>query len=457
MTQLNARQETLDDALWGRLVLPWDDGWDEARRAWNLALDQQPDAVVYPETVDDVIAVVDFAREHGLRVAAQATGHGAAARGPLSGALLLNTARMRRFELKADARTVRVEAGTRWGPVADAASRVGLAPLGGSRDIGVVGYMVGGGLSWLGRRYGLGANSVRAIELVTADGEHRRVNHDNDADLFWALRGGGGSFGVVTAMELELFNAPELYAGRLVWPIEAARDVIDFYAGWSEDAPEELSASLRLLHLPDHESVPRPLRGRSWVVVYAAFLGDTVGGAAEIAPLRALRPLIDTVAPAPASALAELHADPPGPVASRADSLLLDDLAPEAVDDLVGLVGTRSRSRLTMVQLRQLGGALQRPRLGHGALSVLPGRYLLIALGTPLDPNHARAVDREIRAVLDAFQPEACGRVFLNAKERPGDASGAFAPETYRRLAEIKARYDPENVFLANHPIDLAT
>src|SRR5687767_10118689 len=186
----------------GHAVTPADPEWDVARQAWNLAVDQRPAIVALPESADDVVAVVRYARAHGLRIAAQGTGHNAGPLGPLDGTVLVKTSRMRGVTVDPDARTVRVDAGVLWQEATNAAAEHGLAALAGSSpDVGVVGYSLGGGISWLARKHGIGANQVTAIELVTADGRFVRADAENEPDLFWALRGGGGAFGVVTAIE----------------------------------------------------------------------------------------------------------------------------------------------------------------------------------------------------------------------------------------------------------------
>ena len=203
-----ALNKALNGNFAGTVVSPGEERWDQARAAWNLAADQNPAAVAYAESADDVVAAINFARANGLGVAAQGTGHGAGARGPLDGSILLKTERMKGIEIDPEKRVGRYEAGVLWMEANPAAGEHGLANFSGSApDIGVVGYTTGGGFGWLARRHGLACNKVRAIELVTADGEQRRVDADNDADLFWALRGGGGSFGVVTAIEFDLARA----------------------------------------------------------------------------------------------------------------------------------------------------------------------------------------------------------------------------------------------------------
>src|SRR4051795_2234984 len=264
-------------ALEGKLVTPDQAHFDDARRAWNLAIDQQPAAVAFPESAEDVAAAILFARERGQRIAAQGTGHNAGPLGSLEDTLLLKTERMRGVHIDPSARTARVEAGVLWLQVVEAAARHGLAALAGSSpDVGVVGYTLGGGLSFLGRKHGLCANAVRAIELVTPDGRLRRCDHEHEPDLFWALRGGGGSFGVVTAIELELFPISQAYAGVLFFPIERGGEVLHAWRELTHSAelPDELTTVGRFLRVPSKPEIPEAMRGRSFAIVEAYHLGD---------------------------------------------------------------------------------------------------------------------------------------------------------------------------------------
>ena len=255
----------------GSVLAPGDDGWDAGRQAWNVLADQQPAAVVFADSPRDVTAVVGFARTHGLRVAAQGTGHAATALEPLHDTLLLKTMRMGGVSIDPVARVARVEAGALWGELAMAAGEHGLAGLSGSSpDVGVVGYSLGGGIGWLSRKYGLAANSIVAADVVTADGELVRADPAHNEDLFWALRGGGGSFGVVTALELELQPVAEPYAGSLMWPAEHAPEILHAYREWAATVPDELTSGVRFLCLPPIPEVPEPLRGRPMVDVTGA-------------------------------------------------------------------------------------------------------------------------------------------------------------------------------------------
>ena len=311
--------------LSGKIVLPEHGRYEEARLGWNLAVDQRPAAVAFPETAEDVVAIIDLARAFGLRVAPQGTGHNAKPLGNLEDTVLLKTERMRKVEIDSERRIARVEAGVLWLEVVEAAAAHGLATLAGSSpDVGVVGYTLGGGLSWLGRKHGLASNNVAAVELVTADGQLRRATRETEPDLFWAVRGGGGDFGVVTALEIELFPMTEVYAGVLWFPIERASEVLHTWAQLAETGlPDELTTVGRLLQLPPIEEIPEPVRGKSFVIVEAIHAGEPEVADRLLGPLRALGPVNDTIARIPMPALSHLHMDPEHPVSGVGDGVML--------------------------------------------------------------------------------------------------------------------------------------
>ena len=435
-------------AIEGEVVLPGDDAWDSARQAWNLAADQRPEAVVFPTGSDDVKAAIDAAREAGLRLAAQGTGHGApGGTRSLDGALLLNMARLTGFGVDAGTRTARVEAGVVWAPVVAAAEAHGLAPLSGSApDVGVVGYTLGGGIGWLGRKYGLAANSVTAVELVTADGEMSRASESENGDLFWALRGGGGNFGVVTALEFELHPVPELYAGNLFWPIELASDVLNAYREWVTTVPDELTSVGRLLQLPPIPEIPEPFRGNSFVVVESAYIGSEVDGSELLRPLRELAPTVDTVQTMTPSGLPALHMDPPQPVPGIGDGMLVTELTPDAIAATLAVAGPGTGSPLLSVEFRQLGGALARGGEGHGAVEKLDAEFAHYGVGMAMSPEMGTAVEVSLERLHSALEPWRAGR-FMNFSDRPAEMSSAFPAGTYERLCEIKAAVDPTGLF----------
>jgi FAD/FMN-containing dehydrogenase len=436
----------------GDIVSPADQEWDLARRAWNLAVDQRPALVALPADASDVVAIVDFARAQGLKVAPQGTGHNAAPIATLEATILLSTQRMRGVEIDVEACTARVQAGTLWLEVSEASTPHGLFPLSGSSpDVGVVGYTLGGGLSWLGRKHGLAANYVTAIELVTPDGRLVRATADEHADLFWALRGGGGNFGVVTAMEFRLFPYGEIYAGMFVWPFERAAEVLRAWHDWTLTAPEDITTSMRILHLPPLPEVPEFLRGRSIAVIDGAFAGDADAGAEAVAALRALGPELDTWGMAPAVALSRLHMDPEAPIPYLSEGAFLGPLDDAALEALAA--HAQPGSPLLFAELRQLGGALARVPEGAGAAGSFDGDYLYFTAGIVMAPEMAEAVHAataQARAALASYET---GAAYLNFVERPTDPSTFYAPEAYERLRALRADVDPGGLMVGNHPI----
>jgi hypothetical protein len=441
--------------LRGRLVLPDDPGYDAARAAWNLAIDQRPAAVVRPETPDDVTAAITYARSQGLRVAPQGTGHNAGPLGSLADTVLLRTARMRGVQIDPSRRIARVQAGAVWLEVVEAAAAHGLAALAGSSpDVGVVGYTLGGGVSWLGRRYGLAASHVEAIELVTADGRQRRVDHAHDPDLFWALRGGGGDFGVVTALELRLLPITHAYAGILWYPITRGHEVMHAWRELTQaHPPEELTTVGRFLALPPIPEIPEPVRGKSFVVVEAYHVGDPAQADDLLAPLRALGPVNDTVQTVPMPALSHIHMDPEQPVPGDGDGMLLSELPTEAIDAIVATAGADAAFPLLSVELRHVGGELARTRSRNGALAALDAEYVLYAVGATPVPELEAPVRAQVQAVTAAMRPWQSPRDYLNFAETQCDPSAFWSSPAHDRLRAIKAAVDPDGLIRSNHPV----
>jgi FAD/FMN-containing dehydrogenase len=448
----------LRDRLDGEFVVPGAADWDEARFAWNLAADQHPAAVVYPQSVDDVVAVTEFARDRGFRLTTQGTGHFANSLEPLDDTILVKTSRLRGLDIDAEARTARAEAGVLWGEVSLAAAEHGLAGLAGSSpDVGVVGYTLGGGLGWLARRYGLAANSVLAVELVTADGRRVRADRENEPDLFWALRGGGGSFGIVTAIEFALYPVPEVYAGALFFPFERAGEVLNAWREWVEGTPVELTSIGRLLQFPPIPDLPEPLRGQSFAIVEAAYIGTEDDGAALLQPLNDLGPAMDTFAMIPVEELRHLHMDPPQPAPSVGDGFNLDDATAETLNALLAVAGPCSGSPLVSVELRQLGGAVAKPSTEHGAVGTIDAGFTLFAVGVGADEETTRFVEARVAALEAALRPWTADRAHFNFANNPREGESFFPPDTYRGLQWVKAAYDPTELFRASHPIRPAT
>jgi hypothetical protein len=437
--------------LTGRLVTPGDPSWDAARAAWTANIDQRPSAVVHAESVDDVKVTVTFARRHGLQVAPQATGHNAEPLGDLDRTILLRTDRMRRISVDAGRRTARVQAGVLWQQFTVAAARHGLAGLiGSSPDVGVIGYTVGGGLSWFGRKHGLSCNAVVSAEVVTSDGELRRIDGDHDPNLFWAIRGGGG-LAVVTELELRLFPISRVHAGALFWPVERGKDVWPRWREWVDTLPEDMTTWARYMNFPPLPDIPEPLRGQDFVIVEACSLGERGEAEDLLAPMRDLGPTSDTFTTIPVTALSKVHMDPEQPVPAVAEGLMLADLPEAAVGELVRTAGAGSNSPLLSLEVRHLGGALARP--SDSALGSLRGRFAVLGVGFTPDHETEERVRAHCATVRTALQPWDAGYGYLNFTNRRTSPSYFFAPGSVSRLLAVKQRYDAEDVIRSNHPL----
>ncbi|WP_306368467.1 FAD-binding oxidoreductase [Nocardiopsis sp. CC223A] len=399
-------------------------------------MEQKPEAVVEVADADDVAAVVRWAGERGLAVAAQATGHGAT--GSASGAVLVRTAALDGVEVDPVRRTVRVGAGVSWGLVQEAAAAHGLTGLpGSSPGVGVVGYTLGGGLSWFGRRHGWAADAVRSWEVVTAGGEKVRVTAESDPDLFWALCGGGGDVAVVTAVELDLFEAPELYAGAVVWPVSEAARVAAVYEEVTAGAPEGLALWWSLHRFPGAE----PL-----VSVQAAFLGTAAVGERLLAPLASVGGSVrDTLGELPLTELGSVSGDPVDPTPGLARTELLTGsvgrwsaaLAAEPLDPLFG------------VQVRHLGGALAGP--SGTPFGSLTEPFYAYAFGAPVGPGGAGAVRERLERLFAGVAVS--GRKPLTTLGAGEPIGRVFSPRALERLGRIKRERDPRGVVRAAHPV----
>jgi hypothetical protein len=443
----------LSARMTGRVVTPSDPDWDTTRQVFNLATDLQPAAVALPRDVDDAIAAVQYAVADGLRIAPQATGHNADALGSLEHVLLVDVRELQDVRIDPAARRVAVGAGVKWERVTAQLSELGLAALhGSSPDVGITGYSLGGGMGWLARKYGLQTNSVTAVELVTADGRAARVDAENEPDLFWALRGGNGNFGLVTAIEFAVYPVANLYAGTMFFPFERASEVLHAWTALLPTLPDELMTWAKLLQFPDAPDVPEPLRGGAFTVIFGAFLGSESDGRALLGPVRILGPAIDTFAVVPPAALAEMAMDPPDPLPFVTSTALLTDLPSAGVDELVTAAGPGSGSPLAMVELRHMGGALARRSPGAGARATLPGSIAMLSLGVADDDAAAATARTYLDAVDRAVLPYRSGD-YPNFVMQPADASSFFDPDTWARLRHVKALYDPSDQFMGNHHI----
>jgi FAD/FMN-containing dehydrogenase len=443
-----------------------DEGYDAARQTWNVTtFEQQPAVVVLPKSAADVPPAVAFARNHDLPIAVQGGGHGHPA--PADEALLINFADMAgvRVTPRADGSggTARVEAGAKWREVVAAAHPHGLAPLNGfAGTVGVVGYTLGGGVGWMARQYGAAAGSMRSAEVVTSEGRLRQVNAQSHSDLFWGLRGGGGNFGIVTALELELFPVRDVFGGFLVFPLAQGKEALTAYAKWTKDAPETLTSAVRLVHYPPAPQIPEPLRGASAIAIMACYNGSTAEGEALLKPLRSIgAALVDTFRRLPYSEIGTIANDPPDapPLFTGMDSGGLREVSSDAIDSLLRIAGDRA-SGIFLVELRHMGGALARQPEGSMPFG-FRSPWFISALAAAPTPDALQEGKRSIGTLMQALMPIQTGERLINGLDAgntgPHLTRAAYSAENYQKLAALKGKYDPANVFRFNHNIAPST
>jgi FAD binding domain len=439
----------------GRVVTPAAEDWDEVRMGWNLAADLNPAAVVLAAGAEDVASTVRFAAANDLRVSGQGTGHGGFGLPDLAGTILIKTSAMRGIDVDPEAQTARVEAGVISVEIGEAAHAHGLCSMpGSSPDVGVTGFTLGGGLSWLGRKHGFACNRVRAVEIVTANGEARTVDGERGGDLFWALRGGGGGYAIVTALHIALLPIAEAYAGALLFPAEVGADAVRTYRDWAAETSEEVTTCVRFITPPPIPDVPEPLRGTPLLTIDGACIGTRAEGEAAFAPLREIgETIMDTFEWMPTPGLSRIHMDPESPVPGIGEGGLVAELSDEAIDAFVALAGPGSGSPMLFSELRQLGGALGRPAEGAGALSHLDADYAMHSVGMPMTPELGEAIPAQVEKIGETMRPFGGEGRYLNFTEAPRDVEAILPADACQRLREVKRAWDPEDRIVANHAI----
>ncbi len=433
------------------LIVAGDESYESARQAWNLHADQWPACVCIARRVQDIQAAIAYARRNRLTIAAQSTGHLAQTLPSLERTLLLKVA-LHDGEVDVDpvARVARIKAGARWGDVVDAVAPHGLAVMhGSSPSVGVIGYLLGGGLSFYGRQHGLAVNHVRAFEVVTADGVLRRVDAEHNRDLFYALRGGGGSYAIVTAVEIGLLPYSQVTGGALFFRAEDARRVLRAWAGWTAHASDAITTTCRLLCLPPLPEIPEPVGGVPTVCVDGVALDAIEAQRLEARLRHVATPILGGFGSMPSAEVARLHMDPEDPVPAVGDGMLLEKLDEWAIDSFLRVAG--DGSPLLSAELRHLGGALAAPSPGAGARSHLEGRFLLFGVGIPGAPAPATDLDAFLDRYLKAMAPWTTGTRFMSFAERTSSLRTCVPDAALRRLQRIRAATDPDQMLLASH------
>lgn len=432
------------------LLVPGDEGYQQATAGFNLRTVHRPDLVVQATSAVEVAHTVRIAAELDLHVTVLGLGHGI--QRIVDGGIIVTTTGLASVEIDVEERTARVGAGTRWQQVLDAATPHGLAALCGSSPlVGVVGYILGGGLGPIARTFGFAADHVRSFEVVTGTGDILHVDAQSQPELFWALRGGKHGLGIVTEVVIDLFPIATIVAGGLFFPGTCARGVLQTFAQWSATLPESVTASVAILRLPPLPELPEPIRGQTVVHVRVAVVTDDVDFAERIVePMRAVGPrLMDVFQQIPYSAIPMVHSDPTEPMPVIEGGALLDDFDAEAVDILLAAAGPDVEVPLVSVEVRRLGGAIARQPAHPNAVPGREAGYTLFAIGAPV-PELFPIIPGVIRGVLAAMQPWRSQRTlpnFLGNANTPADYRDAWSPEVRFALDAVRAEVDPNGVF----------
>lgn len=449
MTQISPSTfESLRTALRGALLLPGDGGYDAARTVHNGMIDRRPAAIVRCAGVSDVKRAVEFGRLHSLPLSVRGGAHGVPGFAVCDRGLMVDLSPMASVTVDPERRRATVEGGANWGQFDHEAQAFGLATTGGLvRTTGVAGLTLSGGHGFLMRKHGLACDNLRSATVLTASGQLVTASPDAHADLLWALRGGGGNFGVVTSLEFELHDVGPVLGGLLMFPFSAAREVLAFYDEFTTSAPDELGVLAALGTLPD---------GTKAVVHPTCYAGDVTRGEHVLRPLRTFTtPLADQLQPLPYTAVQSIveHFNPPGR-RNYWKMVYLNELPTEAIAVMTEMYA-RVPAPLTHIVIYTLGGAVSRAAPDSGAVGRRDARHAAIAIGMWDRPEDDEANIAWVREFHTRMQPFSSGGFYPNYE---GDANtdrlaSAFGPAAYTRLGAVKARYDPDNVFCMNQNV----
>jgi FAD/FMN-containing dehydrogenase len=451
--------EQLRDSVRGAVIGPEDQGYDEARSIWNGAIDHRPAWVARCTGVGDVVAAVRFARERELRVSVRAGGHGVGGHALCDGGRVIDLSPMKGIRVDPATRTARAEAGVLWGELDRETQLFGLATVGGIvTHTGIAGLTLGGGIGWLMRKHGATVDNLLSADLVTAEGDFVTASEEDNPDLFWAIRGGGGNFGIVTSFEYRLHRVgPIVAAGPVFHSLKDAPQVLRFYREFIADAPDELTTIFELSVAPPAPFLPDNVHGTPIVMVGTCYAGSPEVGAEVLRPLKQFgRPIVDLIEPMPYTTLQSMF-DPMVPHGWHRywKSVELPPLTDDAIETLVAQASAQTSPRSYCIVF-QLGGALGRVAEGETAFSQRGAAHNvnINAVWTEEDPDAASHI-AWARDFFDALQPYASDRVYVNflGDEGAHRVRQAYGADNYERLVEVKRAYDPTNVFRRNQNI----
>lgn len=446
----------LQTSLPRKVFLPADPHYLELSQPFNLSVRQNPAVIVAAYSAEDIIHAIQFALKAGTGLAVQGGAHGTVI--PADGAVLINTRQMKAIQVDATRQTARIEAGAKWGEVLQATQQAGLAPLlGSSPDVGVVGYTLGGGKGWLARKYGLALDSVLSFELVTARGDILRASQHENSDLFWGLRGGGGSLGIITSLEIQLFPVTQVYGGNLYYPIDQARQVFTRFREWVKSVPEEFTSAFVIMNYPNLPAVPDFLRGKSFAMLRGCFAGPVDQGEALLRSWRDWQlPAIDDFKSLPFTQIAAISNDPVDPVPSSTTGVYLSALNDQVIDVVTRYAPASQGSPITFTEIRHAGGAISKVDSHATAYGNREAEFSLQMIGVTATPEMAANLKAHTEKIKNALTGSLTGGVypnFLDGEEAVQRIRDGYAPESFQRLMELKARYDPGNLLRFSYQI----
>jgi FAD/FMN-containing dehydrogenase len=452
-----AALDELAGTIQGQLIRPDDDAYDAARAVWNGTIDRRPAVIARCTGVADVMAVVALARSTQLPLAVRCGGHSAPGYGTCDDGIVLDLSPMKGIRVDPDHRTARAQAGVKWGELDRETQVFGLATTGGIvSTTGTAGLTLGGGLGWLMRKHGLSCDNLISADVVTADGRLITASAEEHTDLFWALRGGGGNFGVVTSLEFRLHEVgPVVFAGLLIFTADRATEMLRSIRDWAPNTPEELGLAVALTTAPAAPFVPEELQGEPVVGLAVCFAGTTEAGERALAPMRELGPVVDLLGPMPYTAVQSMFNDsyPHGTLSywKSGFARAIDD---QLIGFLVGSMATRP-GPLAEIFLEFMEGAPQRVGADETAFGSRTDPINVLFLSNWDDPADADAHIDWARRGYEAIAPHTSGNVYLNYLGEEGDERirAAYGNDHYARLASVKATYDPDNLFHLNQNI----
>jgi FAD/FMN-containing dehydrogenase len=443
--------ERFGAGLRGTLLRPGGDGYDEARKVWNAMIDKKPALIAHCAGAADVVHAVDFARINGLLISVRGGGHNVSGNAVCDGGLMIDLSRMKSIHVDAERRTARAEPGVTWGEFDFETQAFGLATTGGEiSTTGIAGLTLGGGVGWLMRSYGLACDNLLSVDIVTADGRLLTASATNNQDLFWGVRGGGGNFGIATSFEFRVHSVGKLLAGMVVHPLEQARDVLKFYDEFTRTCPDELGSLAAFVTLP--EGVPA-------AAIVVCYNGAVDEGERVIGPLRGFgTPLADTIGPMSYKQVQRLfdEAFPPG-LQNYWKSNFLNGLDERAVEIIVDRF-SKTPSPHSAVAIEHYGGMMSRVGVNETAFRHRDARFNFLICAMWPDPAGEEGNFEWAREFWEAMAPYSSDGAYVNylgrvEDEGAGRVEAAYGPEKYRRLVELKDKYDPGNLFRLNQNI----